>query len=446
MSVIDAERVLLGRDGLPIKQIKIHRKQAEVLAATERFLVCAWARRTGKSELGVLWVLMQAHKYRSQGVKGVAWIVCPGYSHTVTIWRKIHRLVPEGWITSQSGNENLPGHITFGSVRIEFKSAAKPERLVGEGLLFCLIDECGIIKERTWNESLRPTLMDRAAPVFFSGSPKGNNWYYDMYQHGWDPDPKYDHIKSFGIDRKFGYSSYINPFIPNVNEEIAQIRTDMTERTFRQEIMAEFLTGEGAVFRRIREQVMLPHNQLAWADKDGLIRQGWGKVGKTICLGIDLARFKDWSVIVGMDKYFRVSYFDRFQQIDYPIQKARIKAAYHKLGKPTIVLDSTHGSVGDPIAADLVADGIRVHKFEFTGVSKGPLVEDVVIGLEQGKIWLPDEPIMINELELFDGKMRESGKMFYSAPPNKHDDVVMSLCLAYFGARRFGDSGITFPT
>lgn len=442
--IVDAEPVILGRDGLPISQIKIHRKQAEVLASDKRFIVCPWGRRSGKSELGVLWTLMQAHKLRTQGVKGVAWLIFPAYLHSVSAWRKIHRMAPEGWITSVSGNENLPGHITFGTVRVEFRSAAKPEKLVSEGLLFAWIDECGIIKERTWGESIRPTLMDRAAPAFFSGSPKGPNWYRDLYVQGWSNEPQFDHIKSFGISPKFGFSSHINPFI--VQSELESMRADMTERTYRQEILAEFLTGEGAVFRRVREQVMLPENKGSWVDSRKEIRAGWGSVGKTVVLGIDVARYQDWTVIIGMDKNFKVTYFDRFNQIDYPIQKARMKAAYHKLGKPAIVIDSTHGSIGDPIHSDLVREGIRAFPFQFTSVSKGPMIEELVLGIEQGKVWLIDEPVMINELELFDGHLRPTGKMMYGAPAGKHDDVVSALGMAFWGVKKYGDSGLTFPT
>ena len=34
--------------------------------------------------------------------------------------------------------------------------------------------------------------------------------------------------------------------------------------------------------------------------------------------------------------------------------------------------------------------------------------------------------------------VRASGSAFYSAPPGKHDDLVMALSLAVFGCRRLG--------
>lgn len=442
MSIVEAVPVILGRDGRPIRQIKIHRKQAEVLAAEERFRVCPWGRRSGKSELGVLWTLAQTQRYRAAGVKGIAWLIFPQYLHATTAWRKIHKMAPDGWITSVVGNENIPRAIEFGSVRLEFRSAAHPETLVSEGLLFCWIDECGIIKDRVWGESIRPTLMDRASPAFFTGSPKGNNWYKKLYNQGFDMNPKYDHIKSFGKDQKFGYSSHINPFI--VQSELSEISADMTEMKFRQEIMAEFLTGEGSVFRRVREQVMTQENKNAWVDAQKIMRSGWKSVGTTCVLGVDVARMKDWTVIVGMDRDFHVTYFDRFNKINWPEQKARIKAAYHKLGRPAVVIDSTHGSVGDPIQQDLVNDGIRAYPFEFTGQSKGPLIESLVLGIEQGTVWMPDEPTLINELELFEGKQSSIGRWSYAAPDTQHDDCVIALALAYHGAQRYGDVGVTF--
>src|SRR6185503_14331302 len=111
---------------------------------------------------------------------------------------------------------------------------------------------------------------------------------------------------------------------------------DLPERVYRQEILAEFLSDEGAVFRRVRECV------------------GPLSTKRTCVLGIDLARHANFTVIVGMDMHGGVTYYERFRDLDWPVQKARILQKWRDFEWPMIVIDATHGSVGDPVASELM--------------------------------------------------------------------------------------------
>jgi len=68
------------------------------------------------------------------------------------------------------------------------------------------------------------------------------------------------------------------------------------------------------------------------------------------------------------DETHEVVYKDRFNQIDWVLQKARIKEAWRRWNKGKIVLDSTGN--GDSIYDDLVAMGMKVVPFKFTSSSK----------------------------------------------------------------------------
>jgi hypothetical protein len=55
--------------------------------------------------------------------------------------------------------------------------------------------------------------------------------------------------------------------------------------------------------------------------------------------------------------------------------------------------------------------------------------------------------VLLNEMESFDMTQLPSGNVRYSAPEGQHDDAVIALGLALYGASRYGDLGITlFPT
>ena len=411
-----------GSDGRPVREWTMHPWQLKGFMATERFVVFPAGRRCGKSEFAVMWVLERYREARMRGTKGVIWIVYPTYQIARTAWRKFKRLAPRGWVAQYLGTEQSPQAIILrGGVTIEFRSGANPGSLVGEGLLAAWVDECGEIKERVWGESLRPTLADHVAPALLTGTPKGHNWFWREFQRGWDPG--FADVASLGLSQAQGVPTHENPYLDP--EEVEAMGRDLSKRLHDQEVLAKFLTKEGAVFNieRAREK------GLRYSTKP------------TAALGIDIARRMDFTVMIGMDRDFGVTHFERFNNIDWPLQKGRIERAWLKLDRPAIVIDAT--GVGDAFTQELQYMGLPVEPFVFTAISKRQLVESLAVALDTAIITLPDEPVLLNELEAFDMTALPSGNVRYSAPEGQHDDCVCSLGMALRGAMRYGDLGIT---
>jgi hypothetical protein len=405
--------MLYGPDGLPLPRATLHSKQHEIIVDPHRFKTAVFGRRFGKSHLGGVRTWIRVGQLRAQRREGLMWIVAPTQRHLRTNWLKVIRAAPRGAITTIKGTSWHPDSIVSGGITIEFRSAHNPENLVGEGLLDLWLDECGLIKERTWVESLRPTLADFSAPALFTGTPKGRNWFYRMAMRGLSTDPEdaeYAH---------FTGPSHENPFIDA--DELLKLEADMREmsvRTYRQEILAEFLSGEGAVFGDVR----------ACMERTG----GKYSLKKTIVIGADLARKRDWTVFIGLDEDGNVTFFQRWRNIDWPIQKSKLLALWQAHGFPWLVIDST--GVGDPFVQEikLVASD-RVDEFVFSPKSKAILVEGLIVAVEQKLLGLPDEPILLNELEAYEFRELPSGALRYEAPEGLHDDVVMALGLAWRG-------------
>lgn len=362
-------------------------------------------RRWGKTETAVMWALAGAVDDWLKGVPGITWWISPTYNLTRPVWRKFERIAPPGWITGTHGTEAAPDFLECGPARIEFKSAEHPERLVAEGLRRVVIDESGLIRESVWTESVQPALIDHKAPAMLVGTPKGKNWFYRMKLRGDDPD---DHEVM-----SFGGPSWENPFIDR--QEVERLATEMPERLYRQEILAEFLDDEGAVFRRVRECV-----------------RGYS-TDPTVVIGVDLAKHHDFTVILGMDELGGVTFFERFREISWPLQKERIVAAANRTGAK-VLLDST--GVGDPILDDLTKKGVDVEGYKFTNASKQQLVEALAIAIEQREVGLPDDPVMLNELEAFEYETTKTGAFRYNAPEGLHDDCVIGLALAHWAMKR----------
>ena len=264
-----------------------------------------------------------------------------------------------------------------------------------------------------------------------------------MYSKGMDPTkPNY---------ASFGGPSRENPYIPE--SDFIEMKDDMTDRLYRQEIMAEFLSIDGAIFRdagRLRDP-----NWISGAEEiPGRLDPECNL--KTSVLGIDLGKRRNFTVIHGLgyqpfdfDKgeraNWRTTWWDRFQTADWPTQRARIKAQWIKLGQPLIVIDSTPGSVGDPVADDLENDGIPVERFEFTGPSRRGLLDRMIMGVENAELTLPDEPLCINEFDAFELKPTKSGGERYEVPESGHDDCVFAAALALHGSDSVGILGQGLP-
>ena len=66
---------------------------------------------------------------------------------------------------------------------IMIRSADNPDSIRGIGVDFVVIDEAADIPrlDDTWRAVIRPTLSDREGHALIIGSPKGRNYFYDMW-------------------------------------------------------------------------------------------------------------------------------------------------------------------------------------------------------------------------------------------------------------------------
>ncbi len=93
-------------------------------------------------------------------------------------------------------------------------------------------------------------------------------------------------------------------------------------------------------------------------------------------------------------------------------------------------MDTT--GLGDPIYDDLTAQKVPIESFKFTESSREQLLNGLKILIEQNKIKLPNDPILLDELKSFQYELVGS-KVKMRVPEGIHDDTVMSLALAVWG-------------
>lgn len=91
-----------------------------------------------------------------------------------------------------------------------------------------------------WHEIFRPSLIDTGGSAGFGGTPKKENPNLQRLEK------EAEHDSDFAC---FHFTTLDNPHIPNLESEVAKAKQEMDANTYRQEIMAEYVENEGALFK-----------------------------------------------------------------------------------------------------------------------------------------------------------------------------------------------------
>jgi len=335
------------------------------------------------------------------------------------------RMIAEGNIeVSGRAPTRVEFRTKIGMTRIWFLSADNPDNIRGFGFQGVVIDEAAAIPVSVWHYVLRPTIAQTLGWAVFVSTPKGRNWFYDLYTRGMDPNEE-DYAS-------FTFPSKASPFFPV--KEWEEAKRTLPADVFRQEYEAEFMEDSAGVFRNV-DACTVPYS--AEATK--------GDYHRSVVIGCDVAKHTDWTVLIAMDaETGRCFAIERFNHLDWPIQKERILAFARKY-RGRIILDAT--GVGDPIYDDLKRVYGDIEGFKFTSASKTALIQRLIVAVEQRRVSWPsfaptahapgatqgvcsDWQVLANEMKRYEYEISPSGGISYNAPSGYHDDCVMALALA----------------
>lgn len=390
---------------------KPYLEQAEIENDPHRFRVLACGRRWGKTVCAMreaFQMLLRLHS--KEGGRHRGWVVAPTFPLVREDWLVAEVLLKDAIIDKKLTEMKLD----FGALGfIEFKSAEREdEGLRGAGLDFCVVDEASRVSRKSWEQGLRPALADKRGRCIFISTPKGRNWFYELWMKGKEDNSE---IKSWQ------YPTFSNPFFPKDEWEILKETTP--DLILRQEYLADFLEDSASVFKNIESCYR--------GNLEDNIE------GEKYAIGIDLGKAEDFTVIsVIRESNVQLVNLQRINKIDWSLQKKHIQAISRIYRNHIIYMDTT--GIGDPIEDDLTKAGLVVRGYKFTNPSKQALIEQLIVAIEQGLIGIPNIPktqFLIDELKAFTYEMPETsgGKIFYHAPEGLHDDGVISLGLAIRG-------------
>lgn len=380
-----------------------HAKQRDIVQNGARRVVICSGRRSGKTTLAAIVACEKLRDGRRVLLASTTQEQADAFWDKCKAW--LQPLIEAGIVTK---NEQRRILLLGATGRIKVKTASDADTLRGDYADFLVLDECALLAPDAWEKVGAPMLLDNDGDAWFISTPRRRNWFFHLYQKAMADDT--------GRWKAWHFTSYDNPHLSR--EALAELQSDMTDEDIQQEINAEFLEGQGSVFRRIDENLTAPMGATP-ADH----------TGHEFVMGCDWGRSNDATVLSVCCVECRCEVaLDRFTKIAWSIQRERLKALYD-LWQPYTILAEAN-SIGGPNIEALQEEDIPVQGFDTTASSKAPLIKAMVRALERNEFrWLPD-PIGKSEFEAYEQKITPFGNTQYSAPAGMHDDVVIARCLA----------------
>ena len=297
--------------------------------------------------------------------------------------------------------------IEYNGGRIKVKTGSNPDTLRGGHVDKLILDECAYLDARAWEQVGMPMLVARDGIAEFYSTPKRRNWFFYLYNYANDP--------GNGHWQAWNFSTLKNPYL--TERALSMLTDDMTQENYEQEILAQFLEGQGAVFRHIDECATLQRCEPYEGE---------------FVFGVDWAQINDYTVVTVLDKNTKCMVdYDRFNGVDWSLQRGKLKTLYDKWMPEIIIAESN--SIGSPNIEALQHDGLPIVSFMTTAQSKPPLIESLVLAFDRQEIQVLDDAILKGELMAYERTVSSTGRSQYSAPAGLHDDMVISLALAWYG-------------
>lgn len=186
-------------------------------------------RRWRKTSLAVGWALQRM----GRGESGL-WIA-PSHDIATVGWEMMLGIIKQIPGADKSLSDR---RITIGEGTALFRSADSEGGLRGRGHSWFVGDEVAHARnfQTVWEQEIRAALADKKGDGLFISTPKGYNFFYDLWNKNND--------EWIGLH----YPSWTNPHLSSA--EIEAARTEMPELVYRQEFGAEFVQLAGALFRR----------------------------------------------------------------------------------------------------------------------------------------------------------------------------------------------------
>jgi hypothetical protein len=217
----------------------LHPKQLDIERSPAKRKMVACGRRFGKT------LLAATIAARGLLAKRRVLYAAPVQTQTDAFWKYctewLTPLLPYGLRKNETLRLlEMPG---LGAIRA--RTAFHADALRGDYADILILDEHAYMDSDVWSAVGAPMMLDSNGDAYFFSTPDLRNHFYLMFRQA--------EADTTGRWQAWHGSSFDNPYLSP--EVIRDLSKDMTDEDYRQEIMAEFLEGEGAVFRFIKDNL-----------------------------------------------------------------------------------------------------------------------------------------------------------------------------------------------
>jgi hypothetical protein len=387
-----------------------HKKQLElidgILNSDAKFHVISIGRQVGKTILGenlcLYWAINNPNSK-------ILW-VSPVYSMVTKVHKEIVAAITESGIIKSNNYSANELELINGS-QIIFRSAERYDNIRGLTCDYGWIDESAYMKNDAWKEAIRPVFAVRGKKVVFTSTPKGRNWFYELFQLGMNPDhPRY---------KSYTGSSYDSPFISL--EEIEDAKRTLPPKVFQQEYEAKFLESGGEVFVDIEKNTF----------------KQWPQATGKCFAGIDVARASDYTCCTIIDSEGKIVDMYRNNQTEWSVMIQDILKLLKKWNATAMI---EVNSIGDIFYEQIIKEWQDTHPFLTTNKSKNEIIEGLILDMNELTVQIPHKslwPHLHYEMEIFTYDYNpQSRTLRYSHPDGANDDTIIATALANYNRKQ----------
>jgi len=402
--------------------------QEELLRDHSKRIVACWGRQTGKSTTAAL----KALHFAFTGPGRTVLIISPSLRQSELMFEKIRALI-RAEVGLGPGERMRPleaSVISSSRKRLVLSNASEivplpcsPERVRGFTAHMIIVDEASFVPEELITSVVMPMLSATDGYLIMLGTPWSRDHIFYRAFSGQLPGWSVHHVPSSKC-----------PLIrPGFLEEQ---RATMPEADFRREYLAEFVE-EGILYFPSELVLSCVEPGLQLTDDPSSLASLKGH----IYMGLDLGKLRDQSVLAGVEKaqdgQLKLRLLKAFEVgTPYSAVLAETIMAF-KLSKALkLVIDRS--GVGEAIFERLSSElgGGALLGLKFTVDSKAQLLSSLKLLMETGRLKLPYHRPLLSQLTSITSELTSSGRLRITHPPRGHDDMVMALALACWGAEK----------
>lgn len=372
-----------------------------------QYLVLRWSRQSGKSVFCELLILEYLFKKNTYNV-----YMSPTFQLGRKVYTEITKMLEGKGVIKKANASTLTIETIFGSTlqchSIEAYTSIRGTTCNG----VCILDECAYYPdilpngEEPWANVVMPITKARRPKVVFVSTPRGKRGIlWQMYLKAIDGEKGYAELS-----RTIFQDSLVS------EDEINEIKRNISDIAFRQEFLVEFLDSSLTFFKGYQDCF----SDFTFNEKE------------KIHIGVDLAANGEDATVVTL--------INESMQVKQYVIEGTLDVKYNKIANiinsvPNLVAAYLENNgVGTPMINEikrLVRHRSKIYEWTTTNSSKEEIVSDMAVKIANKEIHFnKDDNGLFAELGSFIVKYTKSGRMQFEAQSGKHDDKVLSACIA----------------